>query len=674
MDRDRARDRYNLLNKYTMRAKRTYVPYTFGSTNEVEHVGSEMLGEHSVSIPCTSESDTTNLCTNSFDNNVPCSNNIHFPENYHISENCNQTIGKNRLADLCQWSLKHNITHTAINDLLNILRNNAIPHQLPSDARALLGTVRKIEGIKVVPPGKYYHFGIEDCLRVLVKSVSSIDEYVLKNDSIELNINIDGLPISKSSSSQVYPILCSISGTSIVEMIGIYYGVQKPQDPNLFLETFISEVTTIINNGFYTNGKLYSIKIKAFICDAPAKAFIKCIKSHTGYSSCTKCLIEGEYVDNRVCFTECNNLILRNDSQFRLKTDEDHHNGTSVLENIPKLDMVCSFPLDYMHLVCLGVMKKLLYLWCCGKPCTKISFQHISSVSSTLIQLSCNIPVEFNRKPRSLSDLKRWKATEFRQFLFYTGPVVLKNNINKARYKHFLALHVSLTILSHIRYSSLVDYASALLKYFVDVFRTSYGPENVTHNVHNLLHLTQDVRDHGPVDTFSAFPFENFLQSILKSLRKADRPLQQIVKRHLEKRKRMTDCVAQTLYPIFKDEHEYTKINHSFPFTKHYKSVIFKNYTLCTVEPNNCCCLKSGDIVLIRDIILHDDRYYIVCRLLTVLGDLYESPCKSSELGIVLIHETESELKLFDINTVEYKCVKLNLSDKSAVFPLLHSL
>jgi len=151
-----------------------------------------------------------------------------------------------------------------------------------------------------------------------------------------------------------------------------------------------------------------------------------------------------------------------------------------------------------------------------------------------LINQAKNIPVEFNRKPRSLLEAKRWKATEFRQFLLYTGPVVLKKILNNDRYINFLSLHVAITILASSKYSYFIDYASDLFLYFVNTFKILYGAKNISHNVRNLLHLSEDVRVYSPLDNFSAFPFENYLQSILKTIRKNEKPLAQIIKRKSE--------------------------------------------------------------------------------------------------------------------------------------------
>lgn len=118
----------------------------------------------------------------------------------------------------------------------------------------------------------------------------------------------------------------------------------------------------------------------------------------------------------------------------------------------------------------------------------------MSELSKLLEVQKDNIPCEINRKSRSVFECKRWKATEFRTFLLYTGPVVLKSVLNYDKYINFLTLHTVITILSnskHIdRYS---NYAKSLLKYFINTFIILYGKENASINIHNLLHLHDDA-------------------------------------------------------------------------------------------------------------------------------------------------------------------------------------
>ncbi|CAM4573266.1 unnamed protein product [Leuciscus chuanchicus] len=98
------------------------------------------------------------------------------------------------------------------------------------------------------------------------------------------------------------------------------------------------------------------------MCDAPARAFIKGIKSHTGYYGCDKCQQKGSYVKHRMTFPE-NDASCRTDEAFRLGLDEEHHlTHCPLLET--DIDMVTGFPHDYMHLVCLGVVRRLTDLWC----------------------------------------------------------------------------------------------------------------------------------------------------------------------------------------------------------------------------------------------------------------------------------------------------------------------
>ncbi|KAK9535819.1 hypothetical protein VZT92_008175 [Zoarces viviparus] len=64
-----------------------------------------------------------------------------------------------------------------------------------------------------------------------------------------------------------------------------------------------------------------------------------------------------------------------------------------------------------------------------------------------MMRLQGAMPTEFARQPHSLREVDRWKATEFRQFLLYTGSVVLRDILLDNFYEHFLSLTVVMSIL-----------------------------------------------------------------------------------------------------------------------------------------------------------------------------------------------------------------------------------
>jgi hypothetical protein len=75
-------------------------------------------------------------------------------------------------------------------------------------------------------------------------------------------------------------------------------------------------------------------------------------------------ITEGIYVNHRMTYPEIN-AKLRTDDAFARLEDDAHHRGPSPLSVLP-VGLVTSFVLDYMHLVCLGVVRKLLKYWLCG--------------------------------------------------------------------------------------------------------------------------------------------------------------------------------------------------------------------------------------------------------------------------------------------------------------------
>lgn len=555
---------------------------------------------------------------------------------------------------LKQWAISNNITHTALDSLFSIL-SNASPgsfSSLPKSSRTFLKTPTNLQ-TKEVEPGEYYHFGIKKSLEFLFQKL----KLTPSSENIQIGINIDGLPLAKSSNSQVYPILGMLIPSKDIFMIGIYHGYEKPRDFNKFLLDFVNEATYLTINGIKIFGKLYTFKVVMYLFDAVAKSSVLQIKSHAGYSSCTKCTQEGEYVEDRICFPGLT-FNERTHLDFVNQTDSHHHKGSTILLNIPDIDIIKDIPLDYMHLVLLGVVKKLLSgFWCSGRPPHKLSGKQIDQISRKLEQLHSHIPSEFARVPRSLNEVKRWKATEFRQFLLYTGPLVLKSVLPKRKYLNFLTLSVAITLLSNDSLcKEYVDYAESLLIFFVKTVKNIYGDHLLTHNFHNLLHLANDVRKFGTLENFSNFSCENFLQSLLKLVRKPEKPLQQIIRRYYEN---SNICINPPT------DHE-----------THSKKIVFKNFKLSTHNiKDSSCVLKDGSIVIITDIIFSPEKQPV-----NIVGQKYDSvasffnfPCSSSLLKIFFVEKLNNDIHQWAVEDIDYKVVSLPHQNGFVIFPLIHA-
>lgn len=186
--------------------------------------------------------------------------------------------------------------------------------------------------------------------------------------------------IAKSSNSQLWPILACIDNdtTKTVFSVGIYHGYAKPQDSIDFLIDFILEAKELVTNVIILNNCSIKVSFGAFICDSTAKTFILKLKGHSGFSSCTRCIQVGEYYLNCVYYPYCNFSIERSHESYVNKTFEEHHIRITLsnLIEIPGLDVVTMFPLDYMHLVVLGVVKKLILLWILNGPVQTYSWSY----------------------------------------------------------------------------------------------------------------------------------------------------------------------------------------------------------------------------------------------------------------------------------------------------------
>ena len=112
--------------------------------------------------------------------------------------------------------------------------------------------------------------------------------------------------------------------------------------------------------------------VSCVICDAPARAYVKQVKPYNAYFGCDKCTQKGEW-QGKVTFPALD-APLRTDVHFDELQHAEHHDGVSPLADT-SLGMVTNFPIDFMHLVALGVVRRLIWLWLKGPTanCSRIS-------------------------------------------------------------------------------------------------------------------------------------------------------------------------------------------------------------------------------------------------------------------------------------------------------------
>lgn len=261
------------------------------------------------------------------------------------------------------------------------------------------------------------------------------------------------------------------------------------------------------------------------------------------------------------------------------------------------------------------------------------------------------------------SNRHHWKATELRQFLLYTGPVILQKELNSNIFSNFLTLHVAVRILCQKSTVEYIEYADKLMKHFVECFIKIYGSDFASHNIHGLLHVTDCVRQFGPLDTFSAFPFENFMKELKSILRKSDKPLQQISTRYAE----------MSFYKNNSDNINISKINvkpHekglliSGCFSPQFSKIEFPHFIISIKSSADNCCFIENNIVCLENIATSSEGNYIVIgRKFQVVEELYHYPCSSVRLGIFKVSKL-SALQVWPLHKIDHKFIKLPYTKK----------
>ncbi|XP_049280036.1 uncharacterized protein LOC125762223 [Anopheles funestus] len=552
------------------------------------------------------------------------------------------------------------------NLLLAILRK-FLRLDLPKDYRTIMKTPASVRNqIVTISAGSLWYQGVETVLKNYFKEVEP------EVSHFSLQVSVDGLPLFKSSANQFWPVLIKVVElpNAPVMPVAIFCGKKKPDSVEEFLRPFVDEMNSLIESGMNLGEKLITFSISAFIADSPARSFIKAVMGCNALHGCTKCTVVGTKVEGRVIFESVDALV-RTDAGFRLREDPQHHKDPrSPLENIRNINMISHFPVsDRLHLLELGCTRKILkgllehifenfYRW---------SPQQKRSINAYVI--SVKLPSELHRAYRSLYNLAFWKGTEYRTFLHYISLIIYKDFMYEAAYKHYLLYFSAITIFSSLAHKKYWPIGKRFLNKFVLDFHVHYGRSNLVSNVHNLIHIYDEVLVNGPLDSFSSYPFENHLQFLKKCIKSGTKCLEQAAGRLYEYGAVHTlETSVPKTYPWIKVDGSTVHVTDSFLLSPNVKDQWFltKNYGIVK--------FLSAYKNEVHSIVLVGMQYSSMKELFNIemMDDTGILEMSSAALGMFKVDSSTLSVRVeVPIRLVKCKLVMVPLPSRSlSLFPL----
>lgn len=383
---------------------------------------------------------------------------------------------------------------------------------------------------------------------------------------------------------------------------------------------------------------------------------------------------------------------LRTDVGFRNREDVLHHKENSPLENlkshdgIPRLDMIRDFSVsDSLHLLHQGVMKFCFRIWSDGTPTykNKWSTDDKNKIDQMIYYCNKNLSSDINRQVRSLKFIKYFKATEFRTILLYTGLVIFKTTLPKHIYEHFLHLCLAVRLIScrtYVKSENLKRLARVLFLEYFKSFINYYGPESIVSNIHNIIHIMDDVDHLGPLTEISTYPFENYLRGIKLRTQASKMPLQQITRRIIELSIDSENGLLNSKYvpsgqKIWMPELKYELIE---------SNSVLQKFRFIRITPNTFISTrKVGDswfitvdkkIVQMKYAFEKGNSFFICGNQLKNKTDYFKSPYSSHFTDIYLCNQDRDEDTVHKIESIKSKMICIPNENEYVLIPLLHSI
>ena len=269
--------------------------------------------------------------------------------------------------------------------------------------------------------------------------------------------------------------------------------------------------------------------------------------------------------------------------------------GRSPLWNIPTFNFVRDSPAEYLHSVCIGVVKRLIILtFSVGENRPRITKRKLSSTEHfNQCMLETQVPREFSRRARRL-DFSVMKGQEMRNICLFFFPYVLQclePNAKERKLWLLLTYNVRACILPTEEFDiSLIDDVEKASNEFYMLYEALFGDNNCSYNTHIVGSHLMDMRAHGPLTETSAFVFESFYGEMRNAFAPGTQStLKQIMEKVLVKRAiSFHSCEA----PIFYSDHDSPMECNCMIYC--YESNVHKMYKIIGVDKDSLVCYPQG--------------------------------------------------------------------------------
>jgi hypothetical protein len=394
------------------------------------------------------------------------------------------------------------------------------------------------------------------------KCYKDLLEQGLLSDPLNMSyiFNTDGVNLAQSSFKSVWPIFMSINELSPknrskhIILAGLWVGAKDP-NMRIFLKPFVETanklssdgITWADNNGQLQNSKIYPL---CMVVDSGARYKLLNCSSFHSYYGCTFCYHKSENTPSGRRFIvrvptarlrTHDSMIQDMHEAFKNRNNKNKKlrvvkgvKGPTPLISMKHFDLGHGVVNDFMHSVLLGNCRShtALILNSFGAAYYAGAPGRIFLMNERLKLI--RPPSSITRYPRSIKEVKLWKASEWRSWLLFYSYVCLVGILKTEYLEHLSMLSSAIFILlqKSVVLSDLITARQYLMQY-IYLTEKLYGKEAMLYNVHLLLHVVDGVINYGPLWTHNTFSFEGKNHYIMQMQTSPGRVAQQLARRYL---------------------------------------------------------------------------------------------------------------------------------------------